>query len=391
MTDESIITQNFKGWKIGLAILIGLAAASYMLVSSLNTTSYVGVENGAGTHQWIDSNNNGKIDLDLPEEFKPSSSGNYKQVDFYSAFSQINWNKSSLLFIVLAILLTMSRDFFYMVRIRLLTKNDLTWKASFYVIMIWEFASALTPGVVGGAAVAMFILNKEKISLGRSTAIVFITAMMDNLFYVIMIPLVFIFISSSDLFPASTGIESSVEWVFWIGFAVIFSACLFLFLSIFVWPQLAKGFLKFVFSLPFLKRWKTNALKIGDEIKTTSTIMRKEPFVFWFKVFGATFFSWISRYLVINALLQAFIGIGIFEHIQLLGKQLILWLFMLVSPTPGGSGVAEYAFGELLAPFSTSAILLVFLAIIWRLISYFPYLFIGAILVPRWLRTKKSN
>lgn len=388
MSDATIITKSLKGWKIGLAILIGLSVATYMLISSLNSTNFVEVEVGTGTHEWVDFNKNKQVDLDIPEEFKPSTSGNYHQIDFYTAVSQINWNNSSLLFIALAILLTMSRDFFYMLRIRLLTKNELTWKASFYVIMLWEFASALTPGVVGGAAVAMFILKKEKISLGRSTAIVFITALMDNLFYVVMIPLVFLFISSSELFPTANDV--SIAWVFWIGFSIIFSVCLFLFLSLFVWPQLAKGFLRLLFSLPFLRRWKENALKIGDEIKTTSAIMRKEPFVFWLKVFGATFFSWISRYLVINALFQAFIGIGFFQHIQLLGKQLILWLFMLVSPTPGGSGVAEYAFGELLTPFSTSAILLVFLALIWRLISYFPYLFIGAIILPRWLR-KKSN
>ena len=59
---------------------------------------------------------------------------------------------------------------------------------------------------------------------------------------------------------------------------------------------------------------------------------------------------------------------------------------MMVSPTPGGSGVAEYAFGELLASFSASAILIVGLAILWRLVSYFPYLFIGAFILPRWLK-----
>jgi uncharacterized protein (TIRG00374 family) len=59
---------------------------------------------------------------------------------------------------------------------------------------------------------------------------------------------------------------------------------------------------------------------------------------------------------------------------------------MLVSPTPGGSGVAEFAFGELLVSFSQSTLLLAALAILWRLISYFPYLFIGAFLLPRWLK-----
>ena len=89
---------------------------------------------------------------------------------------------------------------------------------------------------------------------------------------------------------------------------------------------------------------------------------------------------------MINAILNAFLALGFIDNIKVLGKQLILWLFMLVSPTPGGSGIAEYAFGELLSSFSSSAILLAALAILWRLISYFPYLFIGSIMLPSWIR-----
>lgn len=98
--------------------------------------------------------------------------------------------------------------------------------------------------------------------------------------------------------------------------------------------------------------------------------------------------SWISRFLVINCILAAFLALKWNDHLFILGKQLVLWLLMRVSPTPGGSGVAEYAFGELMADFSQSALLLAGLALLWRLISYFPYLFIGAFLLPRWLRKK---
>jgi uncharacterized protein (TIRG00374 family) len=91
---------------------------------------------------------------------------------------------------------------------------------------------------------------------------------------------------------------------------------------------------------------------------------------------------------VINCILNAFFNLNLLDNLQILGKQFILWLLMMVSPTPGGSGVAEYAFGELMSSFSTSVILIAGLAILWRLISYFPYLFIGAIILPRWLKNK---
>ena len=71
-----------------------------------------------------------------------------------------------------------------MFRIRLLTDNKIKWRNSFDVIMLWEFASALTPSVVGGSAVALFIVNKEIKNIGKATAIVMITALLDELFYI---------------------------------------------------------------------------------------------------------------------------------------------------------------------------------------------------------------
>ena len=165
--------------------------------------------------------------------------------------------------------------------------------------------------------------------------------------------------------------------------------CTFLYVSLFWRPKLAGEVLLLLFSLPFIKRWKFVAREWGKDIEIAAKQFKNESSGFWWKVFGSTVASWLSRYLVINALLQAFISLSVIDHVHVLAKQLILWLFMLVSPTPGGSGIAEYAFGELLSDFTSSAMLLVALAILWRLISYFPYLVIGSILLPVWLRKNR--
>lgn len=388
METPSIIERSFQGWKMWLGISIGVFVAAWMLYSSISATRFIEAENGKGSYRWEDKNHNQYVDLAETKEFIYDTNGTYRKQTVSDALRLIHWTPTSFLWILVALLCVVGRDFFYMLRIRLLTHNELTWKASFYVIMLWEFASALSPGVVGGVAVAMFILNKEKIDLGRSTAIVLITAMMDNLFYVLMIPFVFLFIDSATLFPSHSFGSSSVQFIFWTGFFVFLGLTLFLFTSLFILPSFAKRILGFVFSLPFLNRRKEKVTAIGDNIEKTALLMRKEPFFFWLKVFLATCGSWISRYLVINALLQAFLQLGLLDHILLLGKQLVLWLLMRVSPTPGGSGIAEYAFGELLVDFSQSALLLASLAIVWRLMSYFPYLFIGAFLLPRWLKRR---
>ncbi len=386
---ESPLSKVFNGWKIFLAIAIGLLISSWMLYNSLSVSHFIADQKN-GTHEWVDGNQNNRVDMSEEIDFKVSKHGTYRQLTFTESMNQIEWDSSTTIWLFIALLFMVSRDFFYVVRIRLLTKNQLGWKAAIYVILLWEFASALTPGVVGGAAVAMFILNRETIPLGRATAIVIITAFMDNLFFVLMIPLVFLFVHNSDLFPVEEGSTLILSWWFWGGFGIIFSVCLMLYLTLFWYPSFATRFLLFVFRFPLIKRWKFIAAEWGKDIEKAAITFKKEKNSFWLAVFVSTFMSWISRYLVINAILNAFLHLGFYDNILVLGKQLILWLFMLVSPTPGGSGVAEYAFGEILSSFSSSAILLVIMAIIWRLISYFPYLFIGAILLPSWIKRTRS-
>ena len=387
---KSPMKSAFSGWKIALALIIGLSISCWVLYRSISQIHFVEVKDGTGTHAWVDGNSNKIIDIHDESDFKLSKQGTYREQTVSDALSQVNWTSSSWFWMIGALVFMVFRDFFYMLRIRLLTKNKLTWRAAFYVIMIWEFASALSPGVVGGAAVAMFILNRETIPFGRATAIVIITAFMDNLFYVVMIPFVFLFIHHSELFPVDQGSSVTLTWWFWVGFGIIFLICSLLYLTIFWYPKLATRFLLFIFRIPFLKRWKFIAKEWGKDIEKASKEFKQETRLFWGKVFLTTIASWISRYLVINAILNAFLDLGFMDNIKVLGQQLVLWLFMLVSPTPGGSGVAEFAFGELLASFSSSAILLAGLAILWRLISYFPYLFIGSILLPAWIRRTRK-
>ena len=105
------------------------------------------------------------------------------------------------------------------------------------------------------------------------------------------------------------------------------------------------------------------------------------------KNLGATYGSWTSRFLVINCVIMAFVNTGLHEHFLIYARELGMWIIMIISPTPGGSGIAEYAFTEFLwmyIPIGASGLL----AIVWRLISYYPYLIIGPLIMPKWLKSK---
>lgn len=116
--------------------------------------------------------------------------------------------------------------------------------------------------------------------------------------------------------------------------------------------------------------------------------------MYWVRAFSATVVSWSARFLTLNFILLIFAPnfyrSDLFNHLEVMGRQLVMWVIMLISPTPGGSGIAELAlakFFDYLMPVGMLAIV----AIIWRLMTYFPYLFVGAIILPRFLRRTAGN
>jgi uncharacterized protein (TIRG00374 family) len=94
---------------------------------------------------------------------------------------------------------------------------------------------------------------------------------------------------------------------------------------------------------------------------------------------------------VVNAILLAFFTIN--DHILIFARQLVLWIMMIISPTPGGSGFAELILGKYISDLipvdpSVSVSLALAMAVIWRIISYYPFLIAGAIIIPSWIERK---
>ncbi|MCI5057702.1 MAG: flippase-like domain-containing protein [Flavobacteriales bacterium] len=304
-----------------------------------------------------------------------------------AAFLNIDWSWNIAFWVLMAFVCIGVRDLAYMIRLRILTHKELSWKQLFEVIFLWEFGSSITPSVVGGAPIAIFLLSKEGIKVGKSTTIVFLTALFDELFFVIMVPVLLFFLKGSVLFPVDSAsimsISTGTKFVFWVSYGLIVLYCIFLSFGIFVNPKAFKFLLSKLFSLPILNRWRDGAIKTGDEIIVASQEARKESIGHWIKCFIATYFSWTARYWVVNCLIMAFVLVD--DHILIYARQLVMWVIMLISPTPGGSGIAEYAFSVYLQEFIPKG-LDGTLALLWRLVSYYPYLIIGVILLPRWVR-----
>jgi glycosyltransferase 2 family protein len=388
METEKDITAKLSLGKIIIPVLLGLGAATFLLWYNLNEVRFESVAVGTGQYDWFDTNGDGEIDLSDADEFVPVENGDYNQVTYKEILGKINWTWYSAFWFLMALICVVIRDAAYMYRIRVLTDKALSWRQSFDVIMIWEFASALTPSIVGGSGVALFILNREGIKLGKSTAIVMITALLDELFYISMVPLVLITIGTSNLFPVSMereifGITFGTQGIFWLGYGFIVLLTSIITLAIFYRPRAFKFLLIQIFRLPFLKRWRYNIIAMGNDIIIASKELKGKPSAFWAKAIVSTYFSWTARFIVVNMMIMAVLPVA--NHVLLYGRQLVMWVIMLISPTPGGSGIAEFAFSGFLADFIPLG-LAGGMAFIWRLLTYYPYIFVGAIVLPRWLR-----
>ncbi len=310
-------------------------------------------------------------------------------------FAVITFTWYSAFWLAIAFLMMVIRDLGYIVRLKILSEGDFSWRQCFNVIMLWEFSSAITPSAIGGTGVAIFFVNREGLSIGRSTAVVMATSFLDELYFIVMFPLLFFIVTGSALFaigvePGEDVISFTNEFFYFalIGYTVKFVFVLVIAYGLFVNPRGLKWGLLWIFRLPLIRKWRYKMHETGTDLIHTSRVFRKKPAVFWIKVFTATFFSWTARYWVVNFLLLAFFVVD--EHILIFARQLVMWIMMLVSPTPGGSGFAEFVFSRYLGDFIPLGFAVV-MALIWRLVSYYPYLFIGAIMLPRWLAGKFSR
>ncbi|MEJ6681953.1 MAG: lysylphosphatidylglycerol synthase transmembrane domain-containing protein [Flavobacteriales bacterium] len=382
---EADIRKSLSWRKMILPLVLGLSAAMYLLISSLGENRFFKVTPGEGDYEWQDSNNNGVADTTVPAEFVVTESGDYVFDSVQSMILQIDWNSSVFFCLFLALFTAFLRDFGYMYRIRVLTDKFFSWKEAFQVIMLWEFSSALTPSVVGGSGVAIFIMNREGLSLGKSTATMFVTALMDELFYIIMVPLVLLLAGGTSLFPDSVfGYEGVyITNVFWLGYGFLCLLTLVITLSLFFFPQGFKQILINIFSWKPLRRWIRNVVRLGNDVIISSEELKRKKFSFWFKAFSSTIISWTARFLTLNFVIMAFMGN--IDQLFVYGRQLIMWVYMLVSPTPGSAGIAEIALAGFFENIVISAQYVALVAIIWRFLTYFPYLFIGAAVLPKWL------
>lgn len=305
---------------------------------------------------------------------------------------QISITGHTILWICIAFCFMLGRDVGFTIRYRYLTEKQLSWKQCIKVTLLAEFGTAVTPSSVGGSTLAILFITKEGVPAGRSTAMVFVTLLLDEMFFVVTFPILLLFIPFGELFSNTSALGTGVLTLFIVAYLVKMLLCTILIVGLFFSPRIIRWLIIRLFRLPFLRRWYKSAVKAGDDLVVSAREIRGKKLSYWLPLIFATILSWSSRYLVVNAIFMAFFEVH--DNLLIFARQFIMWIVMVISPTPGGSGFSEFIFKEYLSEFIPLVGVVPLMILLWRLLTYYNYLFVGAIIVPRWVKksfSKKQN
>ncbi len=289
--------------------------------------------------------------------------------------------------VLLGFVCMFGRDFGLSWRFRALTDRQLRWSQAFKVDFLCEFTSCVTPSAVGGSSLGMVFLNSQGIEFGRATTLMMTTLLLDELFFVVFCPIIALLTPAGELFHSGgETFTHGIRLTFWLVYSGIAVWTAVLFFGIILYPKWVRSVLDRVTTWKWLRRWHSQASQLGANMVATSKELRRKPIGFWLEVFGGTSLSWCSRYLVVNALFLGFVPSADPQQWIIFAREFVMWVVLMVSPTPGGAGLSEWLFTSYYGDLVTSAGLALILAIFWRLISYYVYLIIGACIIPGWIK-----
>lgn len=308
--------------------------------------------------------------------------------DFEHVWSTIHFTPWTVFCLSLGLLCMAGRDFGLIWRFRALTDRKLSWRQAWEVDMMCEFTNCVTPSAVGGSSLGPVFLNSEGIEFGRATTLMLTTLFMDELFFVVSCPFIVILTPQHDIFNSgAVAFSHGIKYTFWFVYGLISLWTFLLFAGIIWKPVWIRKVLDKIASWKFLHKWSASIAGLGDNMVATSRELQGKPFRFWLEVFIGTALAWTARYFVVNMLFLGFLPATDADQWIILARQFVIWVVLMVSPTPGGAGLSEWIFSNYYGDLVGTSAMALILAVFWRIITYYLYLVIGAVVVPVWLRT----
>jgi uncharacterized protein (TIRG00374 family) len=281
----------------------------------------------------------------------------------YKVLSSIN-----IKFVLLALSLHLLSWVFWSLRIQLLAVtvgHGISFNLAFKTTLASNFLASLTPSAAGGEPMRMKMLADDGMSYGSATAVVLAERLMDSFLFLSALAVCFFLTDSVTRFGLEVG-------AIFFGFLILLMVFLWEFIEkperierLIKWAERKTGGGKtFVAVEQQIWLFRDADIKLSKERKKIPAMM------------VVTLFLWTCEFLIPSVLL---IGLG--QDPSLLYSimaQIIIAIISLAPLTPGSSGVAELSMGYLYSMFVPNYLLGVLVGL-WRIITYFTNLLVGAV------------
>ncbi len=312
----------------------------------------------------------------------------YKQFN-WEEFKKIEWNNNVLTGILVSLLLYFIRHIAIAARLRLLSDKKFSWLKSIELIFIWEFSSAISPTAFGGSAVALYFLSQERLKTSKAITLVLYSVVIDSAFFLLTLPILLFALGPVIIRPDLTSIWDGHQHVifFFLTYLAMFAYSGFFFYGLFLHPEKIRNTLFWLAKIKILKKFRNSLITTGENVIVASDELAHKNYLFHLKAFFYTATGWTLRFLVVNVLLTAFTSHDLFHWIDqfiIYGRSQNMYVETSFTPTPGSTGFAEFLFAGFFKDYIPESLAMV-IAIIWRIITYYFYLFAGIIIVPNWI------
>lgn len=251
--------------------------------------------------------------------------------------------------------------------------------------LAWYFFANVTPTVIGGAPAATFYVARDAdLSIGRSAALMLYCMVLNQLWFVVAIPLLVAASSVVDVFPAAAGSWGTRSLLACFGGLFLWGVA-FAYFTL-VRPRRLVELGEWLLRLPLLRRARSRGMReLRSYYRSAMRLGTRSP-SFFVGSFLLTAPVWLTRYAVVVFVVWSMHAA---DGLLLFLRTAAMMLVGLVMPTPGGSGGIEGLYALFVGPLVPEALLAPSL-FVWRLLDFYLFIALGAYLFLHLLRPDAS-
>ena len=303
-----------------------------------------------------------------------------------SAYQTIG-RRVNLWLVAAAIATVVARVFFGGWRLDYLADGRLGLAGGLRIQLIWDFLATVTPSTVGGGPFVPVVIARERaIPLGQATSVMLFAMLLDQINFLITIPIILICMHFMDVIPSVLG--SVGYWsilLFFSGFMIWVLA--FAYGTLFK-PQVLTKVVESVFRVRFLQRFRAGALRVMRDFQNQARLLRSRRSGFYVKGFALTVVPWMCRYA-----LMVFVAWSIYpalDRVLAFVRAVALNLSSIALPFPGGAGGVEVLYAAFYGPPILPNPLIAPTLLVWRLLSYYLFIVVGSYFAFRHIKRRPT-